>query len=97
MGQLGRSSEDIGNLRKTSDQLRISSDVSGRLRAYFGKIRVFVSGEHNLGLIVLLSSNQNPVLYFTWSGAKKRKICATLPQILKVRKNVLRVQKIGAN
>ena len=33
--------------------------MSGSLRVYFGKLRVFVSGEYNLGLIELLSSNQN--------------------------------------
>ena len=54
------------NLRKSCGQFR----MSGKLRVYFGKLRVwrvqfginwhFV--EYNLGLNVLFSSNQNPVI-----------------------------------
>ena len=45
-------------LRKSSEDFATTSEIVGRLRVNFGR----KSTEYNLGLIVLLSSNQNPVI-----------------------------------
>ena len=57
---------NFGNLRKSSGQLRMYSEDFGRLRkkflVNFGKKSNWYSWEYNLGFIVLLTSNQNPVI-----------------------------------
>ena len=59
---------NLGHLLNSSGQLRKSSGVFGCFMVAFGSLStskrkvIGTPGEYNLGLIVLLSSNQNPVI-----------------------------------
>ena len=58
-------SESFGSLRVNFGCIRKISADFGKLRVNFGKKTNWYSWEYNLGLIVLLSSNQNSVIFRT--------------------------------
>ena len=60
-GRLLETSEIFGSTSDVFGRLRLTLESLGNLRVNFGKKSNWYSWEYNLGLILLLSSNQNPV------------------------------------